>query len=145
MIGAVCDSSVVLKWFHEEGEREVAEARQILAAHADGTVRIWLLDLTFYEVGNVLTRRLGFGDDEVAERLDELDALAGEGLVQTRETRTDTARLAVRHGLTFYDAAYWATARALGCALITADRELLAAGAGESPRAFATRHGLLAG
>lgn len=30
------DTSVVLKWFHADGEAEVAEARALLHAHRDG-------------------------------------------------------------------------------------------------------------
>jgi predicted nucleic acid-binding protein len=31
----VVDTSVVIKWFHAEGESEVVEARALLAAHRD--------------------------------------------------------------------------------------------------------------
>ena len=41
----VCDASVVLKWFHHEGEQEVEEARTLLAAHQAGLLTAWILDL----------------------------------------------------------------------------------------------------
>ncbi len=47
------DTSVLLKWFREEGESEVAAARTLLQAHRDGHERIVVLDLAAYELGNV--------------------------------------------------------------------------------------------
>src|SRR5712691_9276307 len=37
------DTSVALKWFHEEGEAEVAEARAVLAAHQATRITAYLL------------------------------------------------------------------------------------------------------
>ena len=44
------------------------------------------------------------------------------------------------HRLTFYDAAYWAVARERNIALVTADAELLKAGAGVTPTDFIATH-----
>lgn len=71
----VCDASIVLKWFHDEGEQEVEEARKLLAAHRAGLLTAWILDLTFFELGNVLLRALRWPAVEVAAQLDDLRAI----------------------------------------------------------------------
>lgn len=49
------------------------------------------------------------------------------------------ASLAHQHALTFYDASWAAAAEELGIALISADRQLLAAGLAESPTEVTSR------
>lgn len=141
MTDVVCDASVVLKWFHEEGERDVEEARSLLRAHRSGAVTAWVLELTFYELGNVLLRALGWRAADVAEQLEDLRAVCSTLPVGTAEQRL-AAQLAEEHTLTFYDALYAAAARSRGSALATADQALLAAGAGEAPAAIVERLGL---
>jgi predicted nucleic acid-binding protein len=136
----LCDTSVVVKWFHESGEAEVAQAREILDAHAAGTLTANVLDLTVYELGNVAARALGLPEERVAAILDRLELICGEGLRLSPKARGDAAALAVTNRLTFYDAAYWAVAREREIALVTSDAELLRAGAGVTPADFiATR------
>lgn len=137
----VCDASVVLKWLHRDGEDEVEEARMILAAHRSGRLSAWILDLTLYELGNVLLRALRWRAADVAEQLADLRTLCGV-LSPVAAELTAAAELAEAHNLTFYDAAYAAVASTRGGALATADGALIAAGAGESPRALAARLGL---
>ncbi len=137
----VCDASVVLKWFHDEGEQEVEEARRLLAAHRAGQLTAWILDLTFYELGNVLLRALGWPAADVAAQLDDVRAICAVLAPSAGELRL-AAQLAEAHTLTFYDAVYAAAARSRGAALATADQALLDAGAGESPGAIAARLGI---
>ena len=137
----VCDASIVLKWFHDEGEKEVDDARVLLAAHQAGLLTAWILDLTLYEVGNVLLRALGWPAADVAAQLHDLGAICPSLTLGTAELRL-AAHLAEEHALTFYDAAYAAAARSRGAALATADTALLDAGAGVSPAAIAAGLGL---
>lgn len=80
------DTSVLVKWFHAEGEGEVDAARSLLSGH-----------------------------------------------------RAGTASLGARHGLSFYDAAWAAAARALEVPLVSADRQLLGAGLAVSATEAADR------
>ncbi len=137
----VCDTSVVLKWFHHEGEQEVDEARALLAAHQVGLLTAWILDLTLYELGNVLLRSLGWPAADVAAQLDDLSAICAALTPSADELRL-AAYLAEEHALTFYDAAYAAAARSRGAHLATADRALLDAGVGASPGAISAALGL---
>ncbi len=142
MTDVLCDTSVVVKWFHELGEAELAPSRAILEAHATGTLTAVVLDLTFYELGNVTARSLGLAGDRVAAILDRLELICDAGLRLSLTARRDAAELAVAHRLTFYDAAYWAVARQREIALVTADADLLRVCAGRSPTDFAAAHGL---
>lgn len=122
------DTSVVLKWFHEDGESEVDEARALLQAHRDGREQVLVLDLAAYELGNVLLRPLKLPGPVVSQQLRLLLSLCGP-LVHPRPSWLDAAAdLGERHGLTFYDASWAAAAQALECPLVSADRLLLASG-----------------
>ncbi|MHB8470313.1 MAG: type II toxin-antitoxin system VapC family toxin [Gaiellaceae bacterium] len=141
MTDVVCDASVVLKWFHDEGEPGAEDARRLLAAHRSASITAWVLDLTFYELGNVLLRALRWPAPDVGDQLDDLRAICSVLALSPSEQRL-AAGLAEQHTLTYYDAAYAAAARSRGSVLATADKALLAAGVGESPAAIAARLGI---
>lgn len=138
-IDVVSDASVALKWFHAEGEEEVAEARALLDAHRARTVALIVLDLTAYEVGNALMRgRAAASSEQVATVLDSLGVLCPAVRPSPEELRSATD-LAARHELTLYDAAYAAVAASREAALATLDHELLDAGLGSRPSELAAK------
>ncbi len=66
LIDVVSDASVVLKWFHEEGEEEAGPSLALLERHRDRQVSLVVLDLTAYEIGDALLRgRLRLPADHV--------------------------------------------------------------------------------
>jgi len=136
------DTSVLIKWFHSTGEGDLAAARALRDAHLSGRLEVHVLDLAVYEVGNVLSRALRWPADEVAAQLDDLLTICGTPIVIQFDWLRDAATLAAEHGLTFYDAAWAATARGLSIPLVSADRELIAAGLALSPSVAAERLGL---
>jgi predicted nucleic acid-binding protein len=133
------DTSVLIKWFHSEGESELAEARSIRDATLVGEVQARVIDLALYEVGNVVVRVLGWSGSTAADQLDDLVVICGPPLAMGVEWLRRAAELAEQHGLTFYDAAWAAAAEALGVALVSVDAQLLAAGLAESPAAVVQR------
>lgn len=133
------DTSVLVKWFHSEGEPEAEQADAIRAAHFAGEVTVHVLDLALYELGNVLTRSLGWPPDAVADQLDDVVTMCGAPLILTAEQLRDSAFLAGEHRLSFYDAAWAAAARAWGIPLVSADRQLLVSGLAESATDLARR------
>ncbi len=139
VIDVVSDANVALKWFHAEGEEEVAEARALLDAHKARTVALSVLDLTAYEVGNALMRgRTAAGADQVATVLEALAEVCPALRPDPSELRRAT-ELAAQHELTLYDAAYAAVAENREATLATLDRALLDAGLGTRPSELATR------
>jgi predicted nucleic acid-binding protein len=133
------ETSVLIKWFHSEGEEEVVEARAIRNANRRGEIDARVIDLALYEVGNVLLTGLGWAASEVADQLDDLIVICGTPLVIAPEWLRDAAFLGTAHQLTFYDAAWAASARGLGISLVSADSRLKAAGLAESPASAVER------
>ncbi len=139
MTDVLVDTSVLIKWFHAEGESELEAARALRAAHVDGVVDAHMLDLAFYEVGNVLTSALRWPAVAVADQLDDLLAILGPPLVMTSVWLRRAATLAHRHALSFYDASWAAAAAELRIPLVSADRQLLLAAVAESPSEIVRR------
>ncbi len=139
MTRLLVDTSVLIKWFHSEGESELAEARAIRDAHVRGNLDAHVLDLAVYEVGNVLARALGWGAADVAAQLDDLVAIVGSPLIMSHDWLHEAARLAEVHALSFYDASWAAAAAALKIPLVSADRKLLAAGLAQTASDVASR------
>ncbi len=85
-----------------------------------------VLDLTFYEVGNVLWKEFRRGRLEdwktVVEMFEEFFSEVG---VRRMPDMGDILELAVNENLTFYDASYLVAARENGMKLVTGDRDLL--------------------
>lgn len=132
MVDIVCDASVVLKWFHAEGEEELGESRALLDLHRSRRAALSILDLTMYEVGNALILGMRVPADRTGVVVEALDAIC-PSLTITLPELTDALALAERHGLTVYDAAYASVARSRRARLATLDRRLLDAGLGERP------------
>lgn len=139
MTRLLVDTSVLIKWFHTEGEGEVASARAILSAHARGDLTAHVIDLAYYEVGNVLVRALKWDAATAADQLDDLREIVGSPLAPSAEMLRDAASLAAIHSLSFYDASWAAAARGLGVVLVSADQRLLGADLAESPQQTAER------
>lgn len=143
MTRLLIDTSVLVKWFHESGESELAEARAIRDAHVQGNLDAHILDLAVYEVGNVLARALKWTAADVGDQLDDLLAIVGSPIVMAQAWLRDAAVLTETRVLSFYDASWAAAATALGVPLVSADRRLVAAGLAETPSATAARLNLI--
>jgi predicted nucleic acid-binding protein len=118
---AVLDASVVLKWFHTEGERHVKEARKLRTQFQAGELRVVAPSMLWLELLNVAGRRWGWSEGQ-------LDALATKlpdlGFDMHEPELPAVARWVAR-GLTAYDGAYLAVAEAAGVKLITDDDEIV--------------------
>ncbi len=139
MTTLLVDTSVLVKWFHSEGELELAEARAIRDAATSGDIQARVIDLALYEMGNVLLRALGWSGSEVADQLDDLVVICGPPLAMAAAWLREAAVIGATHKLTFYDGAWAAAAKALKVVLVSADTQLVAAGLAESPVAVVKR------
>jgi predicted nucleic acid-binding protein len=133
------DTSVLIKWFHSEGESELTEARAIRDATRRAEVESRVIDLAIYEMGNVLLRGLSWRGRAVADQLDDLVIICGSPLAMAKTWFRQAAVIGTAHELTFYDACWVAASQALGVSLVSADTQLIDAGLAESPRAAAQR------
>ena len=117
------DASVVVKWFVEE--KYSKEALMIRDSFIEGLVDIVVPSLLYFEVLNALKYSGAFGEDELKKvariledyqfTLYELEGAYAEKAVE----------IAMRKGITIYDASYVALALIEGVNLYTADEKLL--------------------
>ena len=130
-MSVVLDSSVTLAWVY--GDEATEAVRVVFESLDDGGA--WVPALWRLEVANVLEMGVRRGRHDAAFR----DAtLADLALLPIRlDPETDqhawgaTARLAARHRLTLYDAAYLELARRRDVPLASLDQELRAAAVSE--------------
>ena len=127
----VLDSSVTLAWVY--ADETTPAIREVFEAVASGGG--WIPGLWRLEVANVLEMGVRRGRHDGAFRDAALADLAQLPLQLDLETDlhawSSTARLASRHGLTLYDAAYLELARRRDLALATLDQPLRAAALAE--------------
>ena len=116
----VVDASVVIKWFVPEVRTDAAR-RWLASAHEFVSP-----DLLFPEAGNAIWKKVRRGEltvDEGQRLVGDLSRVAVEPIAM-RALVPDAHALAVRTGLTVYDATYVALAVRLETQVITADDRL---------------------
>jgi predicted nucleic acid-binding protein len=116
----VLDASVVLKWFHTEGEAKADAAQRLRSQFEAGELRVVAPPLLWLEILNVAARRWRWS----ASQLDRLAASLPElGFEMIDPDLSGVAEWAAQ-GLTAYDAAYVASAEVAGVPLITDDAQI---------------------
>lgn len=118
----VPDTSVVLKWFLDEPDRQRALA--LRAAHGEGVLTLLFLELLLYEVANVLRFKPGWSAAHVATAVDALYALEVETRVASPALLARASHLAVDYDVSVYDAAFIALAQEEDAAYVTADERV---------------------
>lgn len=127
----VLDSSVTLAWIYTaQADAEVDPVLQLVNEQGAWVPSLWRL-----EIANVLETGVRRGRHNSAFRDATLADLALLPISIDPDTDAHawgtTLRLAERHRLTLYDAAYLELAKRRGLPLATLDKELRAAGKGE--------------
>jgi predicted nucleic acid-binding protein len=118
----------------KDGEDRYFDAARLLAVDSDQPVAA--LDLTLYEVANVIGGRKRRGDD-ATDLCRLISARCAPHLVAIdADLIRRTVEIAVGHGLTAYDAAYVAAARRHGWTLVSTDiADLVSKGLAVAPDA----------
>lgn len=130
------DSSVWLAWLRADDEPNHAAATQIVQRRLDRSAELRLLDLTLYEIGNVIVRawrRPCTLADGFIERV--MRVANGAPLVPTPAERRAAHAMADEHGLSVYDATYAAVARERRLTLVSGGARLVGAGLASAPGA----------
>ena len=118
----VLDASIAVKWFIADGDAGDAAAERILRDIAQRPAKYVVPELFMYELLSVFCRR--FQQAGEAQR-----AIARLGRIGLRRVRMDerlartAVRLAYRHRLTGYDAAYAALATEISATWLTLDEK----------------------
>jgi len=128
------DSCVWLAYARAEGEPDHEAAVDLITRSARGQVELQLLDVTLYELGNVVVRAWKQSTRMARLIVDAaVDIASGPPLVPTAAERRDAHALAEEHGLSVYDATYAAVARERRLTLVSGDKRLLRSGLAAAP------------
>jgi predicted nucleic acid-binding protein len=117
----VLDASVVLKWFHSEGERHLDAARSLRAEFEAGELLVFAPPLLRLELVNVAGRRWGWAESALVE----LALALGELGFEFVEPELERVAIWTARGLTAYDAAYVAIAEEHALRLVTDDERIV--------------------
>jgi predicted nucleic acid-binding protein len=119
----IVDASVIIKWIlGDEREPDHNIAMSLLNSWYEGHAEISAPTLWQYEVGNFLGRAL---NDEAPEKIRILLDLNIKSIEITDKMFRQCFLWMKENSVTFYDAAYLATAVELGGVLITADEKFV--------------------
>ncbi|HEY2437635.1 MAG TPA: type II toxin-antitoxin system VapC family toxin, partial [Solirubrobacteraceae bacterium] len=116
----VLDASVVLKWFHTEGEENVEAARRVRGEFENGRLQVLAPPLLWLEIINVAARRWRWEPTRLTRMSTVLPDL---GFVLAEPALAGVVRWAGK-GLTAYDAVHVAVAETAQIELITDDFEI---------------------
>ncbi len=119
----VDDASVVVKWFISEEYSDYA--KHLRDAYVNGLIDIVAPTLLLYEVLNALKYSTIYGEDELKEIAKILEDYQFTLYDLKGNYAYKTMEIAMRKGITIYDAAYVALALILGIDLYTADEKLV--------------------
>ena len=124
------DASVAIKWYLPEPHD--VNAGRLLQAAGEGEVSLHVPDLFFTEVGNILWKRVRWGELSLdrASRIPGLLASVSKRVHGTESYFGAALELACWSGQTVYDCAYLVLAASLECQMATADERLIRALAG---------------
>jgi predicted nucleic acid-binding protein len=121
----ILDTSVVLKWFLERGEPDVARARKVRDAFLSRRCTLAAPDLLLMEIANALTTGHRASPREAAETIETILEIGLE-LFEFRFPALVTAiEMASRYGVEVYDSYFLALAIESAGLLVTADEAFL--------------------
>ncbi|MHB1837866.1 MAG: PIN domain-containing protein [Solirubrobacteraceae bacterium] len=126
MSDLVLAASVVVKWFHADGERNAAAARALRDRYRQGELRVLAPPLLALEVVGLAARRWRWD----AARLERLAGALGMLAFEPVEPQLSAVARWAARGLTAYDAAYVAVAEQAGAPLVSDDDQVLRAAPG---------------
>lgn len=121
MTELVLDASVVLKWFHDQGERNLEPARALRSKFEEGEIHVLAPPLIWLEILNVAARSWRWGPAGLEKLATALPDLGFEIVEPELESVAHWSAT----GLTSYDAAYVTVAEGAGVDLMTDDAQIL--------------------
>ena len=118
----VLDASILLKWFIEEHDSELA--LQFKERYLTEEIVIAVPDLILYEVPNVLRFKRGLSEQAVKSAMQDLLNLGLEIITPSIKLIQEAIHLSFATRLSIYDCSYLALANEMDATLITADETL---------------------
>ncbi|MBI2653924.1 type II toxin-antitoxin system VapC family toxin [Candidatus Woesearchaeota archaeon] len=118
----VLDSSVIIKWFCEEEDTDLA--LQFREGFLKGSVDIIVPDLQLYEIANALRYNKKLKSADVSSAVNSLIDIGINIVVPTKDVISSALALAYQFDITLYDAYFIALAKELNYDFVTADDNL---------------------
>lgn len=115
----VLDSSVIVKWFCQEENTELA--LKFREGYVNGYANIAFPDLVIYEIANALRYNQKITEEDVKNSVNSLIDLDIDIIVPTKKVTESAISLAFKYNITLYDAYFVALAKELGFEFVTAD------------------------
>jgi predicted nucleic acid-binding protein len=118
----VLDASVIVKWYVKEADYEVANIIKDDLEH--GMIEVIAPSLLFYEVLNALRYKPNMGEVDLEKTVKSLLDFQLAIVDLDSEYGYRIVKMAMRRGITVYDASYIALAHINSCYFFTADKKL---------------------
>lgn len=119
MTSIIVDTSVAVKWFSDENEDDISQARELKQRIAEGEFSLICLEITVLELINVLLYSKKLPHDECERSIQALINLSGD-IVSLPDSHS-IIDLVYQHKLASYDAAFVSLAMQKNIPLVTAD------------------------
>ena len=118
----IIDTSVALKWYYQEKEKEIEQAFKLREDYQQRKVDLYAPDLLVYEIANVLRYKKDLEQSYIEEAIESIYEMR---LLKptTRETIKEAIRIAFQYNATVYDTVYLAFAEEHHSWFLTADRQ----------------------
>jgi predicted nucleic acid-binding protein len=121
----ILDTSVVLKWFLEKGEADVAKARRLRQDFLSGRCVLGAPDLMLVEVANALTAGHRASPQDVSEAIASILDIGIELFELQLPALVKAVEIASASGSAVYDSYFLAVAIESGGLLVTADESFV--------------------
>ncbi len=115
----VIDSSIIVKWLHQQEERYLDNADKIIKDVNIGDAALITSELAKYEIGNalLLSKKVPLKDARVS--FESLYLLPIQFVVQSEDEAREAYRIAHENKITYYDASFMALALRQDAILVT--------------------------
>ena len=115
----VLDSSVIVKWLNSVDEKDIDKADKILSDALKGQSVLIAPELAKYEIGNVLLLKKKLPIAEAQFSIQALYNYPIQFVPESEELAKQTYKVALKGGITYYDASFIALAQQENATLIT--------------------------
>ena len=118
----VLDSSVIIKWFSNEEETQIA--LKLRENYVKGNLSITCPDLVIYETANALRFNKHLKENDVKNSVNSLLLMGINIIVPTKNVIECAISIAFQYNITLYDSYFVALAQELNFKYVTADEKL---------------------
>jgi len=117
----ILDSSVIVKWFSHDGEKNVDKALRLMDLYERSIIEITIPDLSLYEIANALRYNKNFSPEDVKKVIATLEDMGLNILGINGELMALAIDIAFKDNITVYDAIFISASNVTMMPLVTAN------------------------